>query len=100
MPRVTTNRRSGATGSSRDAAVPGLVSRMICNRAEPPAHSDAPMALALFHRVEVLKQLLELAASSLGLEPGDAAYLLAGLREDVEGHGTCASCGAAIQRNK
>ncbi|AEI96490.1 hypothetical protein RLO149_p830590 (plasmid) [Roseobacter litoralis Och 149] len=83
MPRVRTNRRSGATESSRDAAVPGLVSRMICNCAEPPAHSDAPMALALFQRVEVLKQPLELAARALGLKPGDAAYLLAGLREDV-----------------
>ena len=83
MPRETTNFRSGATEPSRNAAVPGFLSRMICNCAEASAHPDAPMALALLQRVEVLKQPPELAARALGLEPGDAAYLLAGLREDV-----------------
>ena len=83
MPRETTNFRSGATEPSRNAAVPELMSRMICNCAEASAHPDAPMALALFQRMEILKQPPELAARALGLKPGDAAYLLTGLREDV-----------------
>jgi hypothetical protein len=33
--------------------------------------------------MESLKQPPELAARALGLKPGDAAYLLTGLREDV-----------------
>jgi|TARA_Y100001951_G_scaffold104493_1_gene116268 hypothetical protein len=33
--------------------------------------------------MEILKQPPELAARALGLKPGDAAYLLTGLREDV-----------------
>ncbi|MBU3031622.1 MULTISPECIES: hypothetical protein [Rhodobacterales] len=83
MPPETTNFRSGATEPSRNAAVPELMSRMICNCAEASAHPDAPMALALFQRVEILKQPPELAARALGLKPGDAAYLLTGLREEV-----------------
>ena len=83
MPRETTNFRSGATEPSRNAAVPEFMSRMICNCAEASAHPDAPMALALFQRMEILKQPPELAARALGLKPGDAAYLLTGLREDV-----------------
>ena len=83
MPRETTNFRSGATEPSRNAAVPEFMSRMICNFAEASAHPDAPMALALFQRMEILKQPPELAARALGLKPGDAAYLLTGLREDV-----------------
>ena len=83
MPRETTNFRSGATEPSRNAAVPEFMSRMICNCAEASAHQDAPMALAVFQRMEILKQPPELAARALGLKPGDAAYLLTGLREDV-----------------
>ena len=83
MPPETTNFRSGATEPSRNAAVPEFMSRMICNCAEASAHPDAPMALALFQRMEILKQPPELAARALGLKPGDAAYLLTGLREDV-----------------
>lgn len=83
MPREPTNFRSGATEPSRNAAVPAFMSRMICNCAEASAHPDAPMALALFQRVEILKQPPELAARALGLKPGDAAYLLAGLREEI-----------------
>ena len=83
MPRETTNFRSGATEPSRNAAVPEFMSRMICNCAEASAHPDAPMALALFQRMEILKQPPELAARALGLKPGDSAYLLTGLREDV-----------------
>lgn len=83
MPRVRTNCRSRATEASRNAAVPGFMSRMICNCAEASAHPDAPMALALLQRVEILKQSPELAARALGLKPGDAAYLLTGLRQEV-----------------
>ena len=83
MPRETTNFRSGATEPSRNAAVPEFMSRMICNCAEASAHPDAPMALALFPRMDILKHPPELAARALGLKPGDAAYLLTGLREDV-----------------
>ena len=83
MPPETTNFRSGATEPSRNAAVPEFMSRMICNCAEASAHPDAPMALALFQRMEILKQPPELAARALGLKPGDSAYLLTGLREDV-----------------
>ena len=83
MQRSTANVRSGATEPSRNAAVPEFMSRMICNCAEASAHPDAPMALALFQRMEILKQPPELAARALGLKPGDAAYLLTGLREDV-----------------
>lgn len=86
MPRKTTNFRSGATEPSRNAAVPGFLSRMICNCADASAHPDAPMALALFQRVEFLNQPPELAARALGLKPGDAAYLLAGLREEIAKH--------------
>lgn len=56
---------------------------MTCACAETLAHAEAPMARELFHRVEVMKQPLKLAARALGLESGDAAYLLAGLREDL-----------------
>jgi hypothetical protein len=56
---------------------------MICACAETAEHADAPIARALFHRVEVMKQPPTLAARALGIESGDAAYLLAGLREDV-----------------
>ena len=84
MPRIRTNCPPDATeSSSRDADVPVFLSGMICACAEAPVHSDAPMALALFHRVDVLKQPPELAARALGLSHGDAAYLLTGLRADV-----------------
>lgn len=84
MPRITMNCHSAATErSSGDVGVPEFISRMTCSCAETTAGADAPMARALFHRVEVLKHPPELAARALGLEPGDAAYLLTGLREEV-----------------
>lgn len=47
MPRITTNRRVGATrGSSYDAEDSVFSSRMICARAEASSHSDTPMARA------------------------------------------------------
>ena len=84
MPRIRTNCPSDVTeSSSRDADVPVFLSGMICACAEAPVHPDAPMALALFRRVEILKQPPEVAARALDLKPGDAAYLLAGLRQEV-----------------
>lgn len=84
MPRITTNCPSDVTESwSRDSDVPVFLSGMICACIESPAHSDAPMALALFQRVEISKHPPELAARALGLKPGDAAYLLTGLRKEV-----------------
>ena len=84
MTRITTSCRRGATDQpSWDVDLRILVSRMTCVCAETAAHAQAPMARAMFHRVEVMKQPPKLAARALGLESGDAAYLLAGLREDV-----------------
>lgn len=84
MPRITSNRRTQETGQpSWDVALRSLVSRMACACAESAAHAQAPLARALFHRVEVMKQPPDLAAQELGIATGDAAYLLAGLREDV-----------------
>ncbi len=84
MPRARTNCPSDVTESwSRDSDVPVFLSGMICACAESPAHSDAPMALALFQRVEISTHPPELAARALGLNPGDAAYLLTGLRKEV-----------------
>lgn len=84
MPRTTTNCCRGTTAQpSGDVDLRVLVSRMTCACAETAEHADAPMARALFRRVEEMKQHPELAARALGIKPGDAAYLLAGLREDV-----------------
>jgi len=41
------------------------------------------MAQALFHRVDVLNESQRSAARALGIETGDAAYLLGGLRQDL-----------------
>ena len=84
MPRNTTNCSSEATGeSSWDAGFYALLSQMTCACAESAAHADAPMARALLHRVEEMKQPPNLAARELGIGSGDAAYLLAGLRQDI-----------------
>lgn len=84
MPRIMTNCPSDVTELwSRDSDIPVFLSGMICACTESPANPDAPMALALFQRVDVLKQPPELAARTLGLKPGDAAYLLTGLRQEV-----------------
>jgi len=84
MPRITRNYRSGETDQpSRDADFLDLVSQMTCACAETSAPADAPIARALFHNVETLKQPLKVAAGALGIGSGDAAYLLTGLREDV-----------------
>lgn len=84
MPRITMNCHSAATErSSGDVGVPEFISRMTCSCAETTAGADAPMARALFHRVDVLGQSPEQAARSLGIAAGDALYLLAGIREDV-----------------
>lgn len=84
MSRIATNCRRGVTGQlSGDVDMRVRVSRMTCACTETAAYAEAPMARALFHRVEEMKQPPELAARALGIEAGDAAYLLAGLREDV-----------------
>jgi hypothetical protein len=85
MPRKTMDRKSGGTRhpSSDDDELRILFSRITCACAETAEHADAPMARALFNRVEMMKQPPPLAARALGIEPGDASYLLTGLREDV-----------------
>ncbi len=84
MSRITTNCRRGVTDRpSLDDELRVLVSRVTCACAATATHADAPIARALFRRVEEMNQGPELAAHALGVEPGDAAYLLAGLREDV-----------------
>ncbi|MBR9763565.1 MAG: hypothetical protein GYB53_08595 [Rhodobacteraceae bacterium] len=84
MPRITTDCHLGVTYQpSWDADLRALFSRMTCACAETATHAEAPMARALFLRVEEMKQHPELAARALGIRPGDAGYLLAGLREDV-----------------
>lgn len=67
----------------REDDLRGFVSAMTCACAQAGTYSDAPLARELFHRVDELQQSPELAAQTLGLLPGDAAYLLAGLREDL-----------------
>ena len=85
MPRKTMDRKSGGTRhpSSDDDDLRILFSRMTCACAETCGHANAPMARALFKRVEMMNQPPPLAARALGIEPGDASYLLTGLREDV-----------------
>ncbi|SEW15255.1 hypothetical protein SAMN05444851_1731 [Aliiroseovarius sediminilitoris] len=84
MPKITTNDNARATERpSRDIGVPAFMSRMTCACAETLTRANAPLAQAVFHHVEVLKQPPTDAARALGIEPGDAAYLLTGLREDV-----------------
>lgn len=84
MPGNTTNCSSAATGeSSWDDGLSAFLSRMTCACAESSAHADAPMARALLRRVEEMKEHPDLAARELGIGAGDAAYLLAGLRQDI-----------------
>ena len=84
MPRITSDWNSGVPRQpSSDDDLRVFFSRMTCACAETSAYADAPMARALFNRVEVMKQPPTLAASALGIAPGDATYLLSGLREDV-----------------
>jgi len=84
MQRITPSSARQATDQPGwDADLRVIMSRMTCTCAEAATHAEAPMARALFHRVEVMKQPPKLAALALGIEPGDAAYLLAGLRADV-----------------
>ena len=83
MPRITSDWNSGVPRQpSSDDDLRVFFSRMTCARAETSAYADAPMARALFNRVEVMKQPRTLAAIALGIAPGDATYLLSGLRED------------------
>lgn len=84
MPRIIKNENTGAEQHRlRDGGVPAFLSQMTCACAENAAHIDAPIAWALFQRVDVLNQPCRLAARELGLGLGDATYLLAGLRADV-----------------
>lgn len=84
MPRITSILNSGvARQPSSDDDLPEFFSQMTCACAETCGHADAPMAQALFNRVEIMKQPPIRAAHALGIEPGDASYLLTGLREDV-----------------
>ena len=66
-----------------DADFQIFLSQMTHACAEISAHPDSPIALALFHRVEVSGQPPKQAARELDIEFGDAAYLLAGIRDDV-----------------
>ena len=84
MPGQTIDWKSRVTRQpSSDGDLRVFFSRMTCACAETIGHADAPMAWALFSRVEVMKQSPTRAARALGIEPGDASYLLTGLREDV-----------------
>ena len=84
MPRKTPDRNAGVPRQpSSDADLRVFFSRMTCACAETSAYADAPMARALFNRVEVMKQPPTLAARALGIASRDATYLLSGLREDV-----------------
>jgi len=84
MPQVTANSCQKASDMSpRDVEFRAIISGMTCACAQTGTHADAPLAQALFHRVEVMDQAPARAARALGLAPGDADYLLAGLREDL-----------------
>lgn len=84
MTRMTTHAtRDIPDERFEDADLRELVSQMTCACVQGDSHADAPMARALFHRVDVLGQSPEQAARSLGIAAGDALYLLAGIREDV-----------------
>ena len=84
MPRITSDWNSGVPRQpSSDDNLRVFLSRMTCACAETSAYADAPMARALFNRVEVMKQPPTLAARALGIASRDATYLLSGLREDV-----------------
>lgn len=82
-PIATCTPRKSPEDRLEDAGLREIVSQMTCACAQSGAHADAPVARALFHRVDVLKQSPERAARSLGIAAGDALYLLAGIREDV-----------------
>ncbi len=75
--------RKATVQPSQDVEFRALISGMTCACAQTGAHADAPLAQALFHQVEEMSQPLTLAAHTLGVAAGDAAYLLAGLREDL-----------------
>lgn len=75
--------RKASGQSSRDTDINAVVSEMTCACSRSGLHSDAPIAKALFDRVEVMNQSPRHAAQAMGLEAGDAAYLLAGFREDL-----------------
>ena len=84
MQHLNANARCIATDQPlQDAEFRALISGMTCACAKTSAHADAPLAQALFHQVEEMRQPLALAARRLGVKDGDAAYLLAGLREDL-----------------
>jgi len=79
-------RTAGSSATSppfRDEEFHALLSEMTCACARTGRHLDAPMAQALFHRVDVLNESQRSAARALGIETGDAAYLLGGLRQDL-----------------
>lgn len=84
MPPITTESRAGEPRQpSSDADLAALFARLSCACADSAGHSDAPMARALFLRVDGKSQPIRDAADALGIAAGDAAYLLAGLRRDV-----------------
>ena len=84
MPRTTLDWNSGVPRQpSSDDDLRDFFARMTCAYAETSAYADAPMARALFQRVEGMNQPPELAARALSIGFGDAAYLLAGLRKDL-----------------
>ena len=84
MPRITPdwNARTPCQPSSNDD-LRVFFSRMACACVDTSAYADAPIARALFYRVEMRKQSQTTAASALGISSRDASYLLAGLRADL-----------------
>lgn len=84
MRQTTEARIREETGlRTTDAELLALVSQMACSCAEFKDFDDAPLARAIFQSVEERGQSLEAAAGSLGIDVGDGAYLLAGLRDDI-----------------
>jgi len=84
LQRLTKNACSTVTGPpSWDDDIHALLREMTCACARTGPHLDAPIARALFFRVDVLNEPPKIAARALGVHAGDAAYLLTGLRKDL-----------------
>ncbi|MBI1220836.1 MAG: hypothetical protein GC186_20120 [Rhodobacteraceae bacterium] len=84
MRRKATNPRAATWGHSQsEREIDVVVNRINCACAARARYADAPLARAMFRRVETDGQSVEDAARALGIGYGDGAYLLAGLRRDV-----------------
>lgn len=76
-----------------------LVNRLSCACTALDRHADAPLARAMFRRVETEGQRVEEATRALGIGCGDGTYLLAGLRRDVAAEiATALLAGAALDK--